>query len=407
MNTVKEIPLDYVEELLNVGIALSNTHDLESLLELILSESRRLTMADAGTLYLVQDKRLKAITAQCQTFVERWGVQTAHSLFRSFSVPIDNSSISGRVAVQKRVINIKDVTKLPEEEQHNKDFDNATNYSTKSILAVPMLNPDEQIIGVLQLINTEGEGGTEFFSENQEKIAMALASQAAVAIQNTMLTQNLQKAHLDTIQRLGLAAEWRDKETANHITRVAYYAAIIAKKIGWDQEHVDLIFNASPMHDVGKLGIPDEILHKNGPLTAKERQIMETHTIIGANILKKSPSDYMQAARTIALYHHEKWDGTGYPMGLSGTDIPLEARIVAIADVYDALSSRRCYKEAFPHPKVMAIINEESGKHFDPELVDVLIEEIDAILKIGLQYADRPEDFEKFRSYQQITVEDE
>lgn len=398
---------DSIEELLNIGIALSNTHDIDSLLDMILGESRRLTNADAGTLYLEDKGNLKAKIAQCQTFVNRWGAETAKSLFKSFSVPIDEGSICGCAAKAKEIVNIQDVQDENCCSKHNKDFDTATNYSTHSVLAVPMLSPENRVIGVLQLINAQDENGEICcFKESQEKIASALASQAAVAIQNTLLTENLQKAHLDTLQRLGLAAEWRDKETANHIARVAHYSAIIAKKMGWSQDRIDILFHASPMHDVGKLGIPDEILHKNGKLTPEERITMETHPIIGANILKQASSDDMQMARTIALYHHERWDGNGYPTKISGDEIPIEARIVALADVYDALSSRRCYKEPFPHVKVMAIIHEETGKHFDPEVVAAFIGELDSILEIRTKYEDKDEDFDKFRSYDHITIEE-
>ncbi len=400
------ISFESIEELLNIGIALSNTHEIDSLLDMILSESRRLTNADAGTLYLVDGDELRAKIAQCQTFVDRWGSDTAKSLFKSFSLPINEASICGCAALKHKVINIEDVQKINDGNQHNQDFDLATKYSTHSVLAVPMLNPDDEVIGVLQLINAQKNNEICAFDELRVKLAMALASQAAVAIQNTLLTNSLQKAHLDTLQRLGLAAEWRDKETANHIARVSHYSAIIAKQLGWDKKRIDLLFHASPMHDVGKLGIPDDILHKNGKLTPEERKTMEAHPIIGANILKKASSTDMQMARTIALSHHEKWDGSGYPQGISGEDIPIEARVVALADVYDALSSKRCYKEAFPHVKVMSIIHEETGKHFDPQVVAAFIAELDTILEIHEKYKDNDDDFAKFRSYQQIIIEE-
>ncbi|MBN2712244.1 MAG: HD domain-containing protein, partial [Planctomycetes bacterium] len=278
--------------------------------------------------------------------------------------------------------------------------------STHSNLAVPMLDHEGKIIGVLQLINATNAGRVTSFDERQVKLARALASQPGVSIRNAILTSNLKEAHLDTLRRLGVAAEWRDKETANHITRVAHYSGIIAETMGWSEEEVNLIMLSSPMHDVGKLGIPDSILHKPGRLTDEERNIMMSHPIIGANIMSRADNAVMMQSREVALGHHEKWDGTGYPQKISGKDIPISCRIVGLADVYDALSCRRCYKEPFPHEKTMSIIDEDTGKHFDPEVVEAFKTSIDRIMDVREKFEDKAEDFEKFRDYEHIEIED-
>jgi putative two-component system response regulator len=194
--------------------------------------------------------------------------------------------------------------------------------------------------------------------------------------------QELQEACLDTIHRLVLAAEYKDEDTGCHIVRMAKYSALIAEKLGLPDKEVKNIRYASPMHDVGKVGIPDNILMKPGKLTDEEFDLMKTHTTIGGKILSDSKAEILQMAHQIAMSHHEKWNGKGYPQGLAGNDISLAARIVGLADVFDALTSKRPYKDPFPVKVALDIIKKERGQHFDPELVDVFIENIDEVLEI-------------------------
>ena len=199
---------------------------------------------------------------------------------------------------------------------------------------------------------------------------------------NTALTEKLQGAHLDTLFRLAVTAEYKDRDTASHIERVSGYCEVIAATLGLDKKHVSLLKYASSMHDVGKLGIPDNILLKKGALTSEEREVMELHTIIGGNILKDPSSDIMKISREIALTHHEKWDGSGYPNGLSGEDIPLNGRIVAIADVFDALVSKRCYRDALSIEEAKGRIEEGRGSHFDPACVDAFFKSFRKIVNV-------------------------
>jgi putative two-component system response regulator len=183
-------------------------------------------------------------------------------------------------------------------------------------------------------------------------------------------TRALEEAKLEVLERLARAAEFRDDATGQHTRRVAGTAALLAERVGVDRETVDLIARASPLHDVGKIAIPDRVLLKPGALSPAEFEVMKTHTTIGAELLSGGSSALMQMAEEIALYHHERWDGTGYPTGLSGDRIPLPARIVAIADVFDALTHPRPYRSAWPVAEVMAHITGQSGLLFDPHLVE-------------------------------------
>jgi putative two-component system response regulator len=193
----------------------------------------------------------------------------------------------------------------------------------------------------------------------------------------------------ETIQRLAIAAEFRDDETAQHIQRMSRYCALLARSHGADVERTELIRVASLMHDVGKIGIPDSILLKPGKLTPEERTIMQQHSEIGYRILAGSKSDLLRTAADIAWTHHERVDGSGYPLGLSGDQIPLEGRIAAIADVFDALTSDRVYKKAFPLGKAVDIMREGRDMHFDAALLDSFLDVIDEALEIREHYADR------------------
>jgi len=196
------------------------------------------------------------------------------------------------------------------------------------------------------------------------------------------VNQELWEAYLDTIHRLVLAAEYKDEDTGDHIVRMSRYSALTGEKLGFSEKEVENILYAAPMHDVGKIGIPDSILLKPGRLTDEEFETMKTHATMGAKILAHSKADILQLAQKIAISHHEKWNGKGYPQGLSGDKIPMAGRIVGIADVFDALTSRRPYKDPYPVEVALDIIRKERGEHFDPGVVDVFLENIDDILKI-------------------------
>ncbi len=272
-------------------------------------------------------------------------------------------------------------------------------------------HPDVPII----MITTLGEdreiklkaieaGATEFLSKPIDTAEFTARTRNLIALRKAQLllmdrallleekvkeaTRDIALREFETLSVMGRAAEYKDPETANHIVRVAHVSRLVARAMGLDDKQQELIYHAAPLHDVGKLGIPDSILLKPGGLTEEEFQKIKTHTGIGFNILKDSMSEFLLAGAQVALSHHERYSGSGYPLSLRGEEIPLFGRIVAIADSYDAMVTRRPYKEPWPVEKVTAIIREERGKQFDPGLVDVFLGIIDDIVKLYEQFRD-------------------
>jgi putative two-component system response regulator len=196
------------------------------------------------------------------------------------------------------------------------------------------------------------------------------------------------QAHLDTIHRLAIAAEYKDEDTASHIRRMSGYCAVLAGALNLPPGEVEMVRDASPMHDVGKMGVPDGILLKKGKLDAEEWAVMKKHTVMGSRILSGSNSDLLVAGEVFALSHHEKWDGNGYPEGAKGEDIPLQGRICAVADVFDALTTKRPYKEAMPNDQAFGILHEGRGSHFDPRLIDLFFDNLEAILAVQRAHQD-------------------
>jgi putative two-component system response regulator len=194
--------------------------------------------------------------------------------------------------------------------------------------------------------------------------------------------EQLKQAHVDLVQRLGRAAEYKDTDTGEHIVRMSQYSKVLALALGMPEHQAELLRQAAPMHDVGKIGIPDAILLKPGRLTKEEFDHMKEHALIGAQILANSSSPLLQLAHKLAIEHHEKWDGSGYPNGIKNEEISIEGRIVAIADVFDALTSKRPYKEAWSVEKTIQHMQEQAGTHFDPALIELFVSKLDDILAI-------------------------
>lgn len=192
----------------------------------------------------------------------------------------------------------------------------------------------------------------------------------------------LKRTRLQVVQRLGRAAEYKDNETGMHVLRMSHYSKVLALAYGLSEDQAETLLHAAPMHDIGKIGIPDHIMLKPGKLTDEEFAVMKTHPEIGAEILGEADSDLLRIAKSVAMTHHEKWDGNGYPKGLKGEDIPVEGRIVAVADVFDALTSKRPYKEAWTVEKTLSVMKSEAGSHFEPRLITLLEENLEEILTI-------------------------
>lgn len=205
-------------------------------------------------------------------------------------------------------------------------------------------------------------------------------------------TKQLKNGYVETVHRLTLASEYKDEDTGSHIRRISFYTKELAQRLGMDSSFTETIFYASPMHDIGKVAIPDSVLLKKGPLSEEEWEIMKTHADMGAKILEGSESPFLIMAVDIARFHHERWDGTGYPMGLKGEETPLTARIMNISDQYDALRSKRPYKPAFDHGKTKSIILSGDGKtmpgHFDPAVLRAFEQSLDLFNEIFESYND-------------------
>jgi len=378
-------------KLTRIGIALTSLHKLDQLLEMIVREARAFTRADAGSLYLREGDRLVFAVSQNDTLTKRLGEEEERAKFSAFSIPISQRSIAGYVASTKQNLNIPDVYAIPGDAPYhfNPEFDERNDYRTRSILAVPMEDHLDEVIGVLQLINALQGDAAVPFSPSLEELVRSIASQAAVAVNNARLTAEIKRVHLDTIYRLSVAAEYKDHDTAAHIRRMSQYTAALAQRMGWVARQTELLLYASPMHDVGKIGIPDAILLKPGKLTPEERKVMEEHTLIGSRILSGSESELLKLSEVVALTHHEKWNGSGYPCGLKGAEIPQCGRITAVADVFDALCSRRVYKSDMDTEAAFDIIKKDSGSHFDPECVEAFWDIRDSLCQIRAQHAEK------------------
>lgn len=231
--------------------------------------------------------------------------------------------------------------------------------------------------------------GVKEISEIEKELMNLFSTNISVAFDNVYLNERILSTQKEVIYRLGEVVENRSKETANHVRRVAEITYVLARKFGLTEQEADMIRMAAPMHDIGKIGISENILNKPGPLTDEEFGRVKKHTDIGYEILKDSKLTLMDAASMIARYHHENWDGTGYPQGLKGNDIPLIARIVAMADVFDSLCHERAYKEAWPFEKAVSFIESQSGKKFDPTLVKIFVDNLGEVKSILNEMKDR------------------
>ncbi|MEK7991916.1 MAG: HD domain-containing phosphohydrolase [Thiotrichaceae bacterium] len=234
----------------------------------------------------------------------------------------------------------------------------------ENIVPIP-LKLNDKVLGFVCL-----ENANELGKDDRDLIDI-MAHQCATALENLRLYVDLKEANRQALHMLAVAAEYKDKDTGDHINRLARYTVQLSTELGLSKQEADNFGISSMLHDIGKIGIPDAILQKPGKLTKEEFDEMKTHPVLGTEILGKNK--WFSTAYNISYGHHERWDGNGYPQGIPAVDTPLEARIVAVADVFDALTHKRCYKEAWPVDKSLAVIQEDAGKHFDPEVVDALI----------------------------------
>jgi HD-GYP domain-containing protein (c-di-GMP phosphodiesterase class II) len=402
-----------LEALTLLGVELNQIQDLDILLERILTRAREFANADAGSIYIRHKDHLHFTYTQNDTIQRRSG-KNGKLIYSRFIIPIDQFSIAGYVALTGFALSIPDVYRIDATKpyQFSTKFDEASQYKTRSVLTIPLKAAKGDISGILQIINAQdSEKHIVDFSENDEGMMNHFASIASVALERAQMTRSI-------FLRMIRMAELRDpRETSAHVNRVAGYSVEIYEK--WAQKHNisesvieknrDILKMAAMLHDVGKVAISDMILKKPTRLNLNEFEIIKQHTILGARLFTGWESDFDKAAWQVTLTHHERWDGDGYPghvdcisakpvpgyeladgsaRGRKEEEIPIFGRIVALADVFDALASERAYNEAWDDSAILETIQRDSGKHFDPELVEIFLSQIDIIKSIQLHFED-------------------
>jgi HD-GYP domain-containing protein (c-di-GMP phosphodiesterase class II) len=398
-----------LRDVISLDSELNKLQDLDILLERILTEARRVTSADAGSIYIRRDDQLDINYSQNDT--KQAELPKGEKLiYKVFSFPINKKSIAGYAAATGEPINISDVYKIPDDAPYgfNKNVDKASGYRSKSMLVIPLRTNMGEILGVIQLINKKtAKGNITYFNKDDELVLMHFATNATVALQRAQMTRAI-------LLRMIRMAELRDPtETGPHVNRVAGYAIEIYERWAYDRGYTkeemektkDTLRMAAMLHDVGKVAISDVILKKPGRFTDDEFRIMKAHTLYGARLFIDKQSEFDEVAQLVALSHHENWDGSGYPghvdlesgqpsatdangnpKGKTGDEIPLFGRIVSVCDVYDALSSKRVYKEAWTEEQVLKEMQASAGNKFDPEIIDVFFKVLPNIKTIAAKY---------------------
>jgi len=351
---------------------IAGENNLNSVLVLMANMGREMILSDRCTVWLIDDVRKELYTT------------VAHGV-NEIRIPFGTGFVGSSIMSGEPLI-IKDAYNDP---RHNRDNDIKTGYHTKSVITVPFTNNDGEIIGAYQAINKMTD--VDYFTTRDLELLSLAASYAGKSLESVMLHQEIINTQREIISTMGEVGEIRSKETGNHVKRVAEYSYVLALGLGLDIEQAELLRTASPMHDIGKVAIPDAVLNKPGKLTEEEHDIIKSHTKIGHQLLQSSKRELLRTAAIVAEQHHEKWDGTGYPHGRKGEDIHLFGRITAVADVFDALSAERVYKAAWPLDRIENLFREERGKHFDPEIIDVFFRELPKLLEIRERLTDPPE----------------
>ena len=376
------------KDLLKIIRDLHQIHDYTVLLERILHEARIFARADAGTLYLRDGDKLYFNYIENDTLFPDGNPENKFA-YTDRSIPLDRSSLAGFVATTGQPLLIDDVYALPKELDFtfNPEFDRQTNYHTQSQLVIPLIGAGQKILGVIQLINAKFGGKTVPFSAMDKVHISFLADHAVLALEKAEMAREM-------VMRMVRIAELKDPyETGNHARRVGEYSLVLYDRFAASRgvslaernQKKEAFWAAAILHDVGKAGVSGDILAKDGHYNEEEKLLMYHHTVYGARLFPSPESLWDRIAREVVLNHHERWDGSGYPgkiknveaepitfgPGKKGKEIPLSARIVAITDVFDALTSHRSYKEAWEPNTAMHFIRSKSGKLFDPELVGI------------------------------------
>jgi len=342
---------------------IADERDIGRLLVLLADMGRDLIAADRCTVWLLDHK------------TDSLWSRYAHGMDR-VTLP-KGVGIAGHVATEGQPLIINDPYN---DARFDKEVDKRTGYHTKSILALPIFDSEGKILGVFQAINKKAEP-SNFSATDKEHLLLA-ATYTGKTLEAAMAQEEIEATQREIIFTLAEMGEMRSKETGYHVKRVAEYCRLFAERYGLGQPEVELLKLASPMHDIGKMFIPDSILLKPGKLTDDEWATMKTHTTLGYDTLKHSERRLLKSAAIIVYQHHEKWDGTGYPRGLKGKDIHVYGRITAISDVFDALGCERVYKKAWDMDRIVSLFKAESGFQFEPDLVRVFLDNLKDFVQI-------------------------
>lgn len=346
---------DKLRLLVEFGARISSELHLDKLLDIIAQQITQMLDVGRCTIYLKDEEKNELWSKIAQ------GKGLEHTEIR---IPLNNNGFISLVARTGQTINLP---KAYDDPRFPIDVDMVTAFRTHATIAVPLKNNSGEVLGVFQVSN-KSDGSA--FDKNDEGLLRLLATLASGSIEIAKLYQDVRVAQLETIYRLAVTAEYRDQQdTRQHLKNISIISYLLALALGMNKTEAELIKNASPLHDIGKVALADNILLKPGKLTPEEFEIMKSHTVYGGRILEGAHSKVLQTAHKMSLYHHEKWNGSGYPKGLREEEIPLEARIVTVADVFDALCVFRVYKKAWRTEEALAYIVEESGKSFDPRVV--------------------------------------
>lgn len=342
--------------LVEFGTRISSELHLDKLLDIIAQQITQMLDVGRCTIYLKDETTNELWSKIAQ------GKGLEHTEIR---IPMSSDGFISLAARTGQTINLPNAY---EDSRFSIDVDIVTAFRTHATIAVPLKNNSGEVLGVFQASNKSD--GTPF-DKSDEGLLRLLATLASGSIEIAKLYQEVRVAQLETIYRLAVTAEYRDQQdTRQHLKNISIISYLLALALGMSKSEAELIKNASPLHDIGKVALADNILLKPGKLTPDEFETMKSHTIYGGRILEGAHSKVLQMAHKMSLYHHEKWNGLGYPKGLREEEIPLEARIVTVADVFDALCVFRVYKKAWRTEEALAYILEESGKSFDPRIVE-------------------------------------
>lgn len=360
---IASVKNDPLLALVKIGQAVAAEKDIDKLMQTIAEEARDAVQADRCTVFLY-DKNTDELWSKVAL-----GLGSHELRFNA------SQGLAGHVFRTGEIINIKDAYS---DARFNKEIDLKTGYTTKTILCMPIRNIEQEIIGVFQILNKL----SGYFTQEDEDILVAIGSSAGISLENAKLFARQrelleeQKVVFDSfISTLAASIDARDKITAGHSTRVRMYSTLIAEKFNMPKEQLEIIQKAAVLHDIGKIGIRDSVLQKEGKLTPEEYKHIQEHVEITHNILEKiHMSDDFKMITEIACSHHEKYDGTGYYRHLKGEEIPFGGRILAVADVFDAITSKRHYRDKMPIQKVIAILIGDSETHFDKSIVDKFLE---------------------------------